>query len=105
LTTLVLAALLLGTGRLAAIPMPVASGPAVVVSTRAFRLPLRHFGAHEGLSDDTVNTMVLAPDGYLLVGTTDGLSRYDGVRFEPLVLPAAGKRPVVHSLLRHGASV
>jgi diguanylate cyclase (GGDEF)-like protein len=89
----------------AAPPAPFVSGPAESVTARAFRLPVRRFGAEAGLPDDNVHAMVLAPDGHLLVGTTDGLSRYDGVRFEPLPLPKPGRRPTVVSLLRDGESV
>jgi ligand-binding sensor domain-containing protein len=35
----------------------------------------------EGLPEDTVQAMQQTPDGYLWIGTTGGLARFDGTRF------------------------
>ncbi len=40
----------------------------------------------EGLPSDSVTAVLRARDGYLWVGTTDGLARFDGARFLPLTL-------------------
>ena len=40
------------------------------------------WGAEEGLPQVTVETVVQTADGYLWVGTQEGLARFDGVRFE-----------------------
>ena len=44
-------------------------------------LVIRSWGAGAGLPQNTVNAIVQTPDGYLWVGTRDGLARFDGVRF------------------------
>ena len=36
----------------------------------------------DGLPGNSVTSVVQTPDGYLWVGTTSGLARFDGVRFE-----------------------
>ncbi|HMO61470.1 MAG TPA: two-component regulator propeller domain-containing protein [Ferruginibacter sp.] len=40
-----------------------------------------HFSPAAGLASNQVNTVVQDEEGYLWIGTTDGLQRYDGVRF------------------------
>lgn len=44
---------------------------------------LEKWGAAEGLPHPTVNAIQQTPDGYLWVGTSNGLARFDGVRFVP----------------------
>jgi ligand-binding sensor domain-containing protein/signal transduction histidine kinase len=44
-------------------------------------LVLRAWGTGAGLPQNTVNAIVQTLDGYLWVGTRDGLARFDGVRF------------------------
>jgi ligand-binding sensor domain-containing protein/signal transduction histidine kinase len=44
-------------------------------------LVIRSWGTGAGLPQNTVNAIVQTPDGYLWVGTRDGLARFDGVRF------------------------
>ena len=43
---------------------------------------LRTYGLEEGLPQLTANAVVQTPDGYLWVGTDDGLARFDGTTFE-----------------------
>jgi ligand-binding sensor domain-containing protein len=38
-----------------------------------------------GLPDSTVHTIAQTPDGYLWIGTENGLARFDGIRFENFV--------------------
>ena len=50
-------------------------------------LPLRQFvrrvwTTDDGLPQSSVNALAQTPDGYLWVGTSGGLARFDGVRFE-----------------------
>jgi ligand-binding sensor domain-containing protein/signal transduction histidine kinase len=45
------------------------------------RLVIRAWGTGAGLPQNTVNTIAQTPDGYLWLGTRDGLARFDGVRF------------------------
>lgn len=42
---------------------------------------IRSWGTEAGLPQNTVNAIAQTPDGYLWVGTRDGLARFDGVRF------------------------
>ncbi|MFT3806557.1 diguanylate cyclase domain-containing protein [Arenimonas sp.] len=51
-------------------------------------LSLRQFGADAGLPQLTVLAIARDRAGYLYVGTQDGLSRYDGRRFENVPLEA-----------------
>ena len=44
-------------------------------------LVIRSWGTGAGLPQNTVNAIVQTPDGYLWLGTRDGLARFDGVRF------------------------
>ena len=43
----------------------------------------QHWQMEDGLPHNYVFTILRAPDGYLLVGTDEGLARFDGVRFVP----------------------
>jgi len=49
--------------------------------TPAEELVFRSWGTEVGLPQNTVNAIVQTRDGYLWVGTRDGLARFDGVRF------------------------
>ena len=44
-------------------------------------LVIHSWGVGAGLPQNSVNAIVQTPDGYLWLGTRDGLSRFDGVRF------------------------
>ncbi|SPE59567.1 putative signal transduction histidine kinase [Verrucomicrobia bacterium] len=44
-------------------------------------LVFRAWGTEAGLPQNTVNAIVQTRDGYLWLGTRDGLARFDGVRF------------------------
>jgi ligand-binding sensor domain-containing protein/AraC-like DNA-binding protein len=43
----------------------------------------------KGLSSETVEAIVQAPDGYLWLGTGEGLFRYDGINFEHIYFEGA----------------
>ena len=45
------------------------------------QLPVRSFGIEDGLAGDSVTRILQDGRGYLWIGTTDGLSRFDGARF------------------------
>ena len=45
------------------------------------RFAIQHFGADEGLLQSSVISMTLARDGYLWLGTQNGLVRFDGNHF------------------------
>src|SRR5882724_6103875 len=42
---------------------------------------IENWGIEEGLPNSSVSSLVQTPDGYLWVGTWNGLTRFDGVRF------------------------
>src|SRR3954466_6195138 len=44
-------------------------------------LTLRAWTKQQGLPDDSVTAVLQTRDGYLWVGTSGGLARFDGVRF------------------------
>ena len=44
-------------------------------------LVIRSWGTGAGLPQNSVNAIVQTRDGYLWLGTRDGLARFDGVRF------------------------
>jgi ligand-binding sensor domain-containing protein len=48
------------------------------------RFTVKTFGAQEGLRSSVVLTMTQTRDGYLWVGTLQGLARFDGLRFTPI---------------------
>lgn len=56
------------------------------------------FGAVEGLPNTLVQSIALNPEGELWIGTQDGLSSFDGHRFETLKLSPAGQSPDEHAL-------
>lgn len=54
---------------------------ATTSNSPAENLVFRSWGTEAGLPQNTVNTMVQTRDGYLWLGTREGLTRFDGVRF------------------------
>jgi len=45
-------------------------------------LKFRHFNNEEGLSNSTVDKIIQDDLGFIWVGTSDGLNRFDGYNFE-----------------------
>jgi len=45
-------------------------------------IQFKHLGIQEGLSQNTVNCMMQDSQGFLWIGTQDGLNRYDGYNFK-----------------------
>jgi ligand-binding sensor domain-containing protein/signal transduction histidine kinase len=58
--------------------MSVASVPATAAAPRSLRF--EHLGLEQGLSQETVKTILQDRAGFMWFGTQDGLSRYDGYR-------------------------
>ena len=54
---------------------------AAAFEARSERLPVRLYGTAEGLSGEIARAIVQDASGFLWIGTTDGLSRFDGERF------------------------
>ena len=50
----------------------------------------RNFSVSDGLSNNTVKSIAFDMDGFLWVGTEDGLNRYDGKTFETVLDFRAG---------------
>jgi ligand-binding sensor domain-containing protein/signal transduction histidine kinase len=50
-------------------------------SVLAEQLPLRHYGGYDGLPHSNIRSILQDSRGYLWIGTTDGLSLFDGYRF------------------------
>lgn len=46
----------------------------------------QYWGVQEGLPHSYVTAVAHAPDGFLLVGTDEGLARFDGLEFRPAAL-------------------
>lgn len=46
------------------------------------RYQLKEWGVSDGLPSDTVAAIAQTPDGYLWIGTPNGLARFDGVTFK-----------------------
>ena len=53
------------------------------------RYNVRTWQTDEGLPHNSVHAVAQTPDGYLWVGTREGLARFDGVRFVPVDDPSA----------------
>jgi ligand-binding sensor domain-containing protein/signal transduction histidine kinase len=47
-------------------------------------LTMRVWGKQQGLPDNSVTAVLQTQDGYLWIGTSAGLARFDGVRFVPV---------------------
>src|SRR6185369_17583537 len=58
-----------------------ASSPAASAASLAPDLVIRSWSTAAGLPQSTVTAIVQTRDGYLWLGTRDGLARFDGVRF------------------------
>jgi signal transduction histidine kinase/ligand-binding sensor domain-containing protein len=56
------------------------AGNAPEISTR--QIPLEYFGTKDGLSQGLISAMAQDSDGYIWIGTKDGLNRYDGYTFK-----------------------
>src|SRR5262249_42564118 len=70
--------------------------PFLTAATNTFvPYSVRSWQTDEGLPQNSVHALAQTPEGYLWVGTREGLARFDGVRFQILELPAAPE-------LRHG---
>lgn len=56
--------------------------PSIAISQYA----KKHWQVEDGLPQNYVTSVSQCPDGYLLVGTSGGVARFDGLRFTPLAL-------------------
>jgi ligand-binding sensor domain-containing protein len=66
-------------------------------------LVFRAWGTEAGLPQNTVNAIVQTRDGYLWLGTRDGLARFDGIRFTVFGLRDGLQSVDVQALLEDAA--
>ena len=55
-----------------------------------------HFGMGKGLPTDVILDIKSAPDGYIYLGTTLGLFRYNGTKFQPIPLKNQSSNTIYH---------
>lgn len=53
-----------------------------IVYAQFSSLKLEHFTINDGLSNNSINSIIQTAEGYLWIATKDGLSRYDGQNFK-----------------------
>ncbi len=73
-----------------------ADGPPPDAADNAELIGLRQFAAAEGLPQMTVFALAEDADGYVYAGTQDGLTRWDGRRFDRIALPGNRRDWVTH---------
>ena len=56
------------------------------------------WGSEQGLSSGRIQALAQTPDGYLWIGTAEGLLRFDGVRFVPILTPQKQPLPQILGL-------
>lgn len=56
----------------------------------------RHFTERDGLSDNRVQAIAQDSSGIIWIGTTNGLNRYDGIRFETFMPDAQHPETSIH---------
>lgn len=64
-----------------------------------------HYSVADGLSSNTVRALAQDADGFIWLGTDEGLNRFDGVSFVSFPFPTGGPDPAVLSLLAEGDSL
>ncbi len=70
-------------------PSPMADDESLSVRTLGDNLRFEHLSIEDGLSQASVNCMLQDSDGFLWLGTQDGLNRFDGYEFR-VYRPAPG---------------
>ncbi|MDX1678598.1 diguanylate cyclase [Arsukibacterium sp.] len=63
-------------------PSPRVSPKSVVAVQSVYDFDIRHWTSNDGLSSNSVRTIVQDEQGYLWLGTLYGLNRFDGLQFE-----------------------
>ena len=62
------------------------------------KIELKHYGRSEGLSNQVVSCLLQDHEGFLWIGTQNGLFRYDGQRFERFGITENLPSPYVYAL-------
>lgn len=68
-------------GLVFAVACTIEPGWALTPSKRISQYVVEHWHLKEGLKQGTIQAIAQTPDGYLWLGTRDGVVRFDGVRF------------------------
>ena len=77
--------------------------PALDPAWQLTQYGLKSWGPADGLSTGAVRALAQTADGWLWVGTDDGLYRFDGIRFEQIAgAPGAGVTPGAVTALQAG---
>ncbi len=74
------------------------------VNSEEWNYTIRSWQSQDGLPEETVQAFAQTPDGYLWVGTSGGLLRFDGARFHLFAhenTPAFGENSVFCLLAAH----
>jgi ligand-binding sensor domain-containing protein/signal transduction histidine kinase len=66
---------------------------------RAEQFSHEQWQIEQGLPQNTVQTLLQTRDGYLWIGTKDGLARFDGLRFT--IFDKHNTPPISHNQIRH----
>ena len=74
--------------------------PAVDIATGTRAFSFQSWQKEQGLPQGPVRALAQTSDGYLWLGTDNGLARFDGIRFVPFGLPEAIKSSSVTTLLQ-----
>lgn len=66
-------------------------------------LPVTEFNptlwqTEEGLPNNSVLSIAQTQDGWLWVGTREGLARFDGIKFTPLIISRGSPQPTINAL-------
>lgn len=77
-----------------------------VVAQKPLQFTFQKYTTADGLSSNQTNTIVQDHQGYLWIGTTNGLQRYDGIRFrsfkyQPGDSTSLPSNPVMHLKIDH----
>ena len=76
------------------------NGPTITLRPDFTWRGYRHFTTADGLPNQTILALAQTADGRIYAGTDGGLARYDGVRWETVLLPVP--RPSISALLADG---
>ncbi|MBX7219765.1 MAG: GAF domain-containing protein [Blastocatellia bacterium] len=74
---------------------PVSNPTSLLEGRPTFRI----FTDRDGLPQNTITSVVADRKGYLWVGTQDGVARYNGQRWAPVLLPTSNRSNYVYALL------
>lgn len=69
----------------------------LAAESNAFRF--RHYSIADGLPSNTVRALAQDADGFIWLGTDEGLCRFDGIAFVPFVFHEGSPSPAVMALL------